>query len=80
MEKSRIIENEYLKPIKDNMQFLRGHLSEYSRAADQFESNKNKLLKVGSMKFDALNEKTIIEKMKDFNLAYNKLKALILSS
>lgn len=36
MEKSRIIENEYLKPIKDNMQFLRGHLSEYSRTADQF--------------------------------------------
>lgn len=32
------------------------------------------------MKVDALSEKMIMEKMKDFNLAYNKLKALILSS
>jgi hypothetical protein len=61
------------------MQMLRGHLAEYSRTGDQFESSKNKLLKVATSKSDLPNDKFISDRMREFSLAYNKLKVVILA-
>jgi hypothetical protein len=67
-----------MKPIRDNLQLLRGHMAEYSRVGDQFESNKNKLLKATAIKTDFLTDKYIQDRMKDFSFAYTKLKVFIL--
>ena len=45
-ESSRNIEIEHLKPIRDQLTFLKGYMNEYSRVGDQFEASKNKLLKL----------------------------------
>lgn len=41
------------------MAFLRGHMAEYARVGDQFESNKNKLLKMASSKVEQYTERNV---------------------
>lgn len=60
------------------MQLLRGHMAEYNRASDQFESNKNKLLKIATTKADLPTDKYVGERMREVSFAYNKLKVFIL--
>jgi hypothetical protein len=61
------------------MQFLRGHMAEYARVGDQFESNKNKLLKISTVKADIPTDKYIGERIRDLSFAYSKLKVFILN-
>lgn len=77
-EKTHSTEELYLKPVRDNMQSLRGHMAEYARVGDQFESNKNKLLKIATLKADLPTDKYIGERIRDLSFAYNKLKVFIL--
>lgn len=53
-------------------------MAEYSRTGDQFESNKNKLLKLATTKSELPNEKYISDRIRDFSNAYNRLKIFIL--
>lgn len=78
-ERTHSIEDTYLKPVRDNIQYLRGYMAEYSRVGDQFESNKNKLLKIATIKADIPTDKYIGERIRDLSFAYNKLKLFILS-
>jgi hypothetical protein len=48
-----------LKPLRDNIGEAKGHLSEYARVGDQFESNKNKLLKMAGNKVEQFNDKNV---------------------
>lgn len=55
-------------------------MAEYARVGDQFESNKNKLLKMATVKAELPTDKYIGERIKDVSFAYNKLKVFILGS
>jgi hypothetical protein len=79
-EKAHSIEDQYLKPVRDSLQTLKGHMTEYSRVGDQFESNKNKLLKLSTVKAELPTDKYIGERIREVSFAYNKLKAFILGS
>lgn len=54
-------------------------MAEYARVGDQFESNKNKLLKMATLKADLPTDKYIGERIRDLSFAYNKLKLFILA-
>jgi hypothetical protein len=45
---------------------------------DQFESNKNKLLKMATVKVDIPTDKYVGERIRDVSFAYSKLKIFIL--
>lgn len=53
-------------------------MAEYARVGDQFESNKNKLLKMTTAKAQLPSEKYVGDRVKDISFAYNKLKVIIL--
>lgn len=53
-------------------------MAEYSRVGDQFESNKNKLLKAASIKVDFLSDKYVQDRMKDFSFAFSRFKVFVL--
>lgn len=54
-------------------------MAEYARVGDQFESNKNKLLKISTVKADIPTDKYIGERIRDLSFAYSKLKVFILN-
>ena len=53
-------------------------MNEYSRVGDQFEANKNKLLKMATVKIEQFSDRNIAEKVREVSLSFQKLKASIL--
>lgn len=54
-------------------------MAEYSRVADQFESNKNKLIKMASSRVETYTDRNVAEKLRDVSLVFQKLKASVLT-
>jgi hypothetical protein len=55
-------------------------MNEYARVGDQFESNKNKLLKLATSKLEQYTDKNVADKLREVSLSFQKLKAFILAS
>jgi hypothetical protein len=73
------LESEYLKPIRENLSYLKGYMAEYSRVGDQFESNKNKLLKMAGGRIEQYTDRNVNDKLRDISLIFQKLKAFLLT-
>ena len=55
-------------------------MNEYSRVGDQFEANKNKLLKMATVRIEQFSDRNIAEKVREVSLSFQKLKASILGN
>ena len=77
-DKSLNIEEEYLKPIKEHLSYLKGYMAEYSRVGDQFESSKNKLLKLANTRVEQYTDKNVADKLREVNFVFQKLKSYLL--
>jgi hypothetical protein len=78
--KSHNLEEEYLRPIRESLTFLRGYMNEYSRVGDQFEGSKNKLLKMAHTRLEQFSERNTAEKVREVSFVFQKLKAYLLVS
>lgn len=79
-DKTHNLEAEYLKPIRENLSYLKGYMAEYSRVGDQFEANKNKLLKMAGGRIEQYTDRNVADKLRDISLVFQKLKAYLLTS
>lgn len=79
-EQTHSLESQYLKPIRENLSFLKGYMAEYSRVGDQFEANKNKLLKMAGNRVEQYTERNVADKLREISLVFQKLKAYLLTS
>jgi len=55
-------------------------MNEYSRVGDQFEANKNKLLKMATVKIEQYTDRNVAEKVKEVSSSFQRLKASILGN
>ena len=53
-------------------------MAEYSRVGDQFESNKNKLLKLAHTRLEQYTDKGVADKLREVSLVFQKLKSYVL--
>ena len=63
-EKISHLEEEHLKPIREQLSYLKGYMAEYSRVGDQFEGNKNKLLKLAHTRLEQYSDRNVAEKLR----------------
>jgi len=55
-------------------------MAEYSRVGDQFESSKNKLLKLANTRVEQYSDKSVADKLREVNIVFQKLKSYLLVS
>lgn len=53
-------------------------MNEYARVGDQFESNKNKLIKMATGKVEQYTDKNVNDKVRQISLAFQKLKGYLM--
>lgn len=46
------------------MSYLKGYMAEYTRVGDQFESNKNKLLKIANTRIEQYTDRNVADKLR----------------
>ena len=53
-------------------------MNEYARVGDQFESNKNKLIKMATGKVEQYTDKNVNDKVRQISMAFQKLKGYLM--
>ena len=53
-------------------------MNEYARVGDQFESNKNKLIKMATGKVEQYTDKNVNDKVRQISMTFQKLKGYLM--
>lgn len=68
------MENQYLTPIRNHTAILNESMTGCIRVCEDFESSKDRLMKLAHIKTGHFDDKFSTERVRDINLAYQKLK------